>query len=29
VVVDPKRLQTLPMPDGAWPSTTGAKAAIQ
>lgn len=24
VVIDPKRLQTLPMPDGAWPATAGA-----
>jgi predicted neuraminidase len=23
VVVDPKRLRTLPMPDGAWPATAG------
>jgi predicted neuraminidase len=24
VVIDPKRLQTLPMPDGSWPATAGA-----
>jgi predicted neuraminidase len=23
VVIDPKRLQTLPMPDGSWPATAG------
>jgi predicted neuraminidase len=24
VVIDPRRLQTLPMPDGSWPATAGA-----
>ena len=24
VVIDPRRLQTLPMPDGTWPATAGA-----
>jgi hypothetical protein len=24
VVIDPRRLQTLPMPDGNWPATAGA-----